>query len=524
MTRRGMTLVEMLVALTATLLMMTAIAQAFAVFGNSISGSRSVLDLDGRMRSTAWRLRTDLAGATARTLPPLRPDSGEGYFEIIEGPARDDDAANGMAVGAADHDDAILLTTRSTETPFVGRAPSLSRSTIAEQAALFESNLAEVAWFARQTPGTTNPVTYTLYRKQLLVMGYVGADPFYSNPAESDAYNRLRVPLMRSGTTYISAANPWGDYFNLPCDISARLEVSATGTFFYPNTIADLTRREARFMHNPSGVTGTANFPFPFVNHQASAPQTGLMFDSSSQRQGEDVVLTNVIAFDVRVFDPAAPVLITADGSALVPGDPGVGDPTVIKTGSASGAYVDLGHMVSANPLLSGIFRPIAAAKFAGYGQARSRLMGSSTTRRCYDTWSLHYEANGLDEDYEDLNNNGILDPGEDKNANGVLDVTVDQGTDGIDNDNDGLFDEPAYDFDGNGNYTDTEDTNGNGSLEASEDFNGNGVLDRDDLGEAETLPPYPVPLRGIEVRIRCYEPSSRQVRQVTIRHTFVPH
>jgi hypothetical protein len=94
-----------------------------------------------------------------------------------------------------------------------------------------------------------------------------------------------------------------------------------------------------------------------------------------------------------------------------------------------------------------------------------------------YDTWSLHYEANGLDEDGDGL---------------------VDQGTNGLDDDGDGTFDEPAY------------------------DANGDGVFE--DLGETETLPPYPVPLRGIEVRIRCYEPASRQVRQVTIRHTFVPH
>jgi len=31
------------------------------------------------------------------------------------------------------------------------------------------------------------------------------------------------------------------------------------------------------------------------------------------------------------------------------------------------------------------------------------------------------------------------------------------------------------------------------------------------------------VPLRGIEVRIRCYEPTSRQVRQMTVRHSFIP-
>jgi hypothetical protein len=83
---------------------------------------------------------------------------------------------------------------------------------------------------------------------------------------------------------------------------------------------------------------------------------------------------------------------------------------------------------------------------------------------RTYDTWSLAYEANGRDEDGS---------------------FGVDQAFDGQDNNTNNLIDDPA---------------------------------------EFETRPPYPYPLRGIEVRIRCYEPESRQVRQVTIRHTFVPH
>ena len=45
-----------------------------------------------------------------------------------------------------------------------------------------------------------------------------------------------------------------------------------------------------------------------------------------------------------------------------------------------------------------------------------------------------------------------------------------------------------------------------------------------DDAGERATSPPDPSPLRGIEIRLRCYEPTSRQLRQVTIRHTFLPH
>jgi hypothetical protein len=53
-------------------------------------------------------------------------------------------------------------------------------------------------------------------------------------------------------------------------------------------------------------------------------------------------------------------------------------------------------------------------------------------------------------------------------------------------------------------------------------DDDGNDLID--DAVEKETAPPYGFPLRGIEVRIRCYEPTSRQVRQITVRHTFVPH
>ena len=45
-----------------------------------------------------------------------------------------------------------------------------------------------------------------------------------------------------------------------------------------------------------------------------------------------------------------------------------------------------------------------------------------------------------------------------------------------------------------------------------------NGV---DDLGERETRPPYAVPLQGIQVRIRVFEPGSRQVREVTLIQKF---
>jgi prepilin-type N-terminal cleavage/methylation domain-containing protein len=495
MTRRGMTLVEMLVAMTATLLIMAAVAQAFSAFGNAISGGRSVLELDARMRSAAWRLRSDLAGATARPLPPLNPSAGEGYLEIIEGPNTDSIARqwfvsgsstlisgsfNKLAAVAAgpgpfsddrllgDDDDALLLTTRSVDAPFIGRAPGIGSVVNAA----FESTLAEVGWFARPTPGTSNPVTYTLYRKQLLVMGYMGTAPFVAGN------NSL------SWSTY---GGTWAGYLNAPCDVSVRRE----GNVLYPNTLADLTRPATRFMHNISGVTTPPIFfgsgtlqsgTWCFVAHQTPSISAaaeilptaldGLVFDANSQRRSEDVVLTNVLAFDVRVFDPGVPVSATANASALVPGDPGF-----VIAPVASGAYVDLGQQSGTNSLLAGVFASGSAARFQGFGDARSGLRGSAAARRTYDTWSLGYEADGFDQD-----NDG----------------TIDDGTNGLDDDGDGVFDEPPYDGDRDGVF--------------------------EDPGEVETMPPYPVPLRGIEVRIRCYEPSSRQVRQVTVRHTFVPH
>ena len=47
-----------------------------------------------------------------------------------------------------------------------------------------------------------------------------------------------------------------------------------------------------------------------------------------------------------------------------------------------------------------------------------------------------------------------------------------------------------------------------------------NGV---DDLNERETSPPYPSPLRGIQIIIRTLDPDSRQVRQITVTSDFTP-
>jgi len=419
---RGLTLTELLVAATLSLVVMAAVAGLFGLFGRAIKQSESTMNVGGLMRSAAWQLRQDLAGATCQPTPWLAPETSAGYFELIEGPARDSTyAVNGQNQPTnnltADTDDLLLFTTQSLTGAFVGR---FNGQTI-------ESSYAEIAWFCR--PATTQPVAgstlYDLHRRQLLILGYLGRSSLVNNA----------LPLSTDRAA---------------CDISLRSDTIADqGQVLLPNSLGDLTKREHRFMRGgyafllESGVSRSVaaqKFPyaFPVDTAQHAVSEASL---TGTKRASEDVVLTNVIGFDVRVFDPQA--TLSADGR--VPGDPGY---VVPPAGSAVGAYVDLGWGGGMPGARTDPFPPAGKTAFQSAG-----VMVSGTNRlpTTYDTWSRHYEFNEVDED-----------------GDGKADEGLD---DAIDN---------------------------------------------------ETSPPYPVPLRGLEVRIRCYEPSSRQIRQVTIRHSFV--
>jgi type II secretory pathway component PulJ len=420
--RRGFSLTELFVAMTIALLVMGAVARLFVVFGRGVSQSQATVELSGKMRSTAWQLRQDLAGATAKLVPRVAPEANAGYFELLEGPQRDDTlAGHGTANLEADTDDILLFTTRSMAGPFVGR---YGTGTI-------EADHAEVAWFCREAGADFQPVAgtkvYNLHRRQMLVAGFVGRPEFGTT-------NSISGALPAAYTTY---------------DLSLRAE----GGVLLPNSLGDLTKRENRFMRS-----GT--FPHALRTDAGSRAFADATFDDTD-RVWEDVLLTNVIAFDVRVYDPQAKAQ-TGASTTRFPGDPGY---VVGSAAGASGAYVDLGWGGgTATAIASGTAWPPAGQ--TAFGSAGMRVRNAATNNTLpvatYDTWSLHYEFNGEDDDGDGI---------------------VDEGTNGADNNADDQPDNPP---------------------------------------EYETSPPYPVPLRGLEVRIRCYEPSSKQVRQITVRHTFV--
>jgi hypothetical protein len=427
--RAAMTLVEMMVATTMTLIIMGIVAQLFGMMGKSVSGSRSTMDMSGQIRGIAHQLRTDLAGITVETVPPVPPERDSGYLEIIEGPMTD--ISSGLAQLTGDCDDVLMFTTRSLDAPFTGRF--WNGTTVSS----VEAPTAEVAWFCRRSPVASlsdGTILYTLYRRQLLVMDYIGLAPFLANgnsiPYTAIAALDYDLSLRREGA-----------------DMTAAPPIPGT---LYPNSLGDLTKRENRFLHT-TGTVSAAAFPYDISGRVTPTGFNGHLTGAATDgqiRDGEDVILTNVIAFDVKVFDPQA---------------------TITGGSGVRGEYVDLGG--AGGPVDVGT--PFPAAGVAGFSTLGSLVSNSPRNaalgRPTYDTWSTHYESNGLNEDQDPLSGSPL----------------VDEGTNGDNNNTDGVADDP---------------------------------------GERETSPPYPVALRGVEIALRCYDPQSRQVRQVTVRHTFVPH
>jgi hypothetical protein len=332
-----------------------------------------------------------------------------------------------------------------------------------------------------------------------------------------------------------------------------------------------------------------------------------------NSRLTEDVILNNVVSFDVRVWDPQAPVVghpgldgqpgiknvdddadgivddaselgaLNSDDIVLAPGDlfippPGIALPVGVPavnawnyTGIAAlsntvnwantqyltlltaavanttlspilpqiirrGAYVDLAYgqnpgvpTTFASPMNAALVSPPSV--FSGPGDFRSQLwaggtvttsggLGSGTSLfvmpAVYDTGSSSYEQDGLDEDlvtatYQLMT---VLGYTAATSPPGWPSYGADQQSDHVDENlvlgPDDTAGEPYIDVNGNGLFDD-------GTTNFT-DLNGNGQYDP---AETEAPPPYRVALQGIQVRIRVFDPDSRQIREVVVAQEF---
>jgi Prokaryotic N-terminal methylation motif len=91
--RSALTLIEVMIATTITLLMMLALAQGFKTLSQTVSEGRSKLILSDQLRGLSTLLRNDLEGCTTTSDTPQSVLSATGYFKYYDGPITDSTAA-----------------------------------------------------------------------------------------------------------------------------------------------------------------------------------------------------------------------------------------------------------------------------------------------------------------------------------------------------------------------------------------------------------------------------------------------
>ena len=90
----------------------------------------------------------------------------------------------------------------------------------------------------------------------------------------------------------------------------------------FPAVAADAPYAQLR--QPPFNPSNGIQLGFPFVMDTNRRSVTSLYrLPKFGPNAGEDVMVSDALCFDVRVFDPEAPIRPGNTGEAMVPGDPG---------------------------------------------------------------------------------------------------------------------------------------------------------------------------------------------------------
>jgi type II secretory pathway pseudopilin PulG len=546
--RGGLTLIEMLIGMAITLVMMAAVVQLFANISQGVRNRRATMEVSSKLRTARAQLYNDLAGATCLKYPKdthaamLKPDSNnmpDGYFEIVEGERADEnpaaagsfDQATSMIPstgqlydaegqplnpnivtdggGLGDYDDILAMTVESQSERFKGRGrglrPGGNPANIGTLANNFtdgdwidmaiSSPVAEVVWFAIQNPPDRSqgePGMRKVYRRVVLIT------PWYGTVTNS--YGMGSDPLLdlvnRGITTHQDQLLALRD-FQEKYDISVRLENGR----LVPNTLADLARREHRLAHAPNSTAVSPNIAFyphhfPYDVDSPTFTETPDESDSSlrrlsGDRAGEDLILDNVLAFDVQVYDPGAPLYqYPPNSGTIVPPSSSQAflsaTTTPLTNITGFGAYVDLGWNNALNYNYATVLASFPNAPVPLFQEERrlgwhptiapplATYLNLRGTPAVYDTWTTHYETDQSNQELAPFYQNMSPVP---PWVAWQTDI-IDQGANGLDE---------------------------------------NGINGPDDPLERETSPPYPYPLYGVQVKLRLYEPESRQIRETSV-------
>ncbi len=246
-TRRGVTLVEMLVTVAVLVIIMTVMVQIFQAATGALSAAQTIQDLDNQTKLLESTIRSDLGGVTAHFTPSLDPIQGLGYFEYGENEFADSQGE--------DSDDFLRFTAKAPPgQPFTGRmwvtqpAGALGFYNATAQPITVTSEYAEIIYFLRNG---------NLYRRVLLIAPELQSAivPSVGNqgylPSNAVNTGASFMPLALGGTVPVSWQGV-NDFSAHPAPNGPNTNVNAGASAFAAqtvvlNSLSSLTNRENRF-------------------------------------------------------------------------------------------------------------------------------------------------------------------------------------------------------------------------------------------------------------------------------------
>lgn len=504
--RTGFTLVEMLVATTLVVMMMLMFAQIYTAAIRSLNDQQALARNDQRMRSIDQVLRSDLQRASFRQIPGSRgivplvqgdtvhptqkgyfylsvndrdnlldnvlqftmlvaPDnraphqtpfygrcSGVGYPNALRNHPDEDDGESGNGVGMS----------RGAEVSYFVRGGNLYRRVLL----LRDPNVGTVQYgpqpvTAAGLPVITNEVAKydTSANSQIDGSYYQRYDYAAYGDTTAGGLMFLGLPALENygGTTAPGAALGIPAYrFGFNTSTGRPVEFDSAGVFFGRMTHAETGAKECVW---PAAATGyldennnpvTVTSPNPVTSGAISYNSTTnrLTVDGTplydTTRINEDLLLNNVEAFDIEVWDPAddsfvqlgrgtqfnAAARINGNyGPKYNPTPPPFPDNWVFDTGhpsfwtSSTVAYRPLRNTTGATWAASTVYQtgdviyPSGSSGSIGYRAVRSGE--DRNGNRQLDAAETDVTGDMVP---DDINNNGSIDSSEDTNTNSTLD------------------------------------------------------------------------------------------------------
>ncbi|WP_339734149.1 prepilin-type N-terminal cleavage/methylation domain-containing protein [uncultured Gimesia sp.] len=408
-TQGGFTLVELLVSVALVLLMMVMFTEIFQIASSSITTQRGLSENDQRARMLTTLIQSDLNKRTFQNIIPFAPSEKATAFKLSDFTDRRGYLVISENDPNNDSDDLIQFTTDANitsklldTTPYYGKATVLGGDIFAHP------NQPETD-DAKISPDRTSVSPYAeicyfmrggnLYRRTLLIR----------KPLDLETTNSTQ-PQTAGGAEFFDPANSfysgnfWNDFdfsvyrFGSPTPYANFHDVKSLDNTLLEQPRFSLGRTNYRFGYNHAtglpreyvdDIDGAAQFIGRFTHQETSHPDflypqapsnvsgnTNPMSPSSSDltldrntnvvnqyaatagsRRSEDLVLSNVIAFDIKLFDEAL------------------------------GQFTDIGSSIAVD---------YASSATTAYQNNNS---DSAFATNIYDTWHIEYDIDNADGD-----------------------------------------------------------------------------------------------------------------------------